>query len=383
MQSQKHLFDLADDVTYLNGAYMSPQLKSVTEIGVQAVQRKARPNEIEPNDFFNDKEILKQRFSTLLNAPDYRNIAIIPSVSYGIANAANNIRIHKGDEIILVDEQFPSNVYVWQEIAKSNNAIIKIVYPPKSFANRGKAWNDAILQSITKDTAVIALSQVHWADGTLFDLKVIREKTKAVNAMMIVDGTQSVGAFPFDVQNIQPDALICGGYKWLLGPYSLGLAYYNDSFNHGTPIEHNWMNRLYSEEFSGLTNYEDQYKEKAARYSVGESSNFILTPMLKRSIEQLMQWKPNAIQKYCRKISEKATRELLELGYYIEEDAYRAHHLFGIYLPKHVDAEALKQQLKSEHIFVSYRGNAIRISCNVYNTEKDFEKLVSVFRQFH
>ncbi|WP_298313864.1 aminotransferase class V-fold PLP-dependent enzyme [uncultured Aquimarina sp.] len=379
MQHQKHLFDLSPEITYLNGAYMAPQLKSVTEIGLKSVQRKAHPNEVLPEDFFTEKEILKQRFATLIDAPNYKNTAIIPSVSYGIANAANNVPIKKGDEIILVDEQFPSNVYIWQEVARKNEATIKIVRPPVKLENRGKRWNENILEAITKNTAVIAMPHVHWADGTLFDLKAIREKTKTVDAILVIDGTQSVGAFPFSIQEIEPDALVCGGYKWLLGPYSIGLAYYSDAFNNGTPIEHNWMNRYNSEDFSGLTKYEDRYQEKAARYSVGESSNFVLTPMMIRAVEQLVEWQPKNIQEYGKNISRKAIQKLRELGCFIEDDAYRAHHLFGIYLPNHINVEEIKAKLKEAQIFVSYRGNAMRVSCNVYNTEEDFEKLINCF----
>ncbi|WP_299313107.1 aminotransferase class V-fold PLP-dependent enzyme [uncultured Aquimarina sp.] len=379
MQNQKHLFDLSEEITYLNGAYMAPQLKSVTDIGLQSVKRKARPNEILPEDFFNQKEVLKQRFATLIDAPDYKNTAIIPSVSYGIANAANNVPIKKGDEIILVDEQFPSNVYIWQEVAKKNNTIIKIVYPPKSFENRGKVWNQNILNAISQNTAVISLPHTHWADGTLFDLKAIREKTKVVNAMLVIDGTQSVGALPFSIQEIEPDALVCGGYKWLLGPYAIGMAYYSDAFNNGTPIEHNWMNRYNSEDFSGLTKYEDRYQEKAARYSVGESSNFVLTPMMTKAIEQLITWQPKNIQEYGKSISKSTVQKLRELGCFIEDDMYRAHHLFGIYLPENINLEKLKTKFKKEQIFVSFRGNAMRVSCNVYNTEEDFEKLLNCF----
>ena len=100
MQSQKHLFDLPDDITYLNGSYMSPQLKAVTKTGIISVAKKARPYEITPDDFFTQREVLKQRFATLIAAPNYKNTAIIPSASYGIANAANNVPINKGDEIL-------------------------------------------------------------------------------------------------------------------------------------------------------------------------------------------------------------------------------------------------------------------------------------------
>ena len=165
----------------------------------------------------------------------------------------------------------------------------------------------------------------------------------------------------------------------MLGPYSIGMAYYSDAFNDGTPIEHNWMNRYNSKDFSRLTQYEDRYQEKASRYSVGESSNFALTPMLIKAIEQLIEWSPEAIQTYCKEISRNAVQKLRDLGCYIEEDNYRAHHLFGIYLPSHMDLENLKAKLKQENIFVSFRGNAVRVSPNIYNSKEDFERLILQF----
>ena len=358
---------------------MSPQLKSVTEIGIQNVQRKSFPFEIQASDFFTQRTLLKKRFATLIDAKDYHSIAIIPSVSYGIANAAKNIRLTKGDEILVVDQQFPSNYYSWQQIAKEKEVIIRTVSPPSSLEQRGEHWNRSILEVITEKTAAVAMAQVHWADGTLFDLKAIREKTNNVNAALIIDGTQSIGAFPFSVKDIDPDALICGGYKWLLGPYSIGVAYYNDRFYEGIPIEENWMNRLHSEDFSNLTAYQNNYQPKAGRFNVGESSNFILTPMLTRAIEQLIEWTPEWIQEYCKSISSEAISHLREKGCFIEDEAYRASHLIGVYLPSSVDSTLLKKRFAEDHIYVSFRGDAIRISPNVYNSKEDFDQLLRCF----
>ncbi len=60
MQHQKHLFDLSEDTTYLNCVYMSPQLKSVSEVGLESVIRKAQPDKILQEHFFDKQEILKQ-----------------------------------------------------------------------------------------------------------------------------------------------------------------------------------------------------------------------------------------------------------------------------------------------------------------------------------
>ena len=140
------------------------------------------------------------------------------------------------------------------------------------------------------------------------------------------------------------------------------------------------MNRADSEDFSLLTNYQENYQARAGRFSVGESSNFVLTPMLTRSIEQLIEWTPQAIQEYCKEISKEAVSALREMGCYIEEDAYRGQHLFGIYLPKTISIDKVKAALSKQNILVSYRGNAIRVSPHVYNTAEDFEKLISVFK---
>lgn len=381
MKHQKQLFSLPDHITYLNTAYMSPQLKAVEEVGHKAVQRKSLPFEITDTDFFKDRALLKQRFAELIHAKDADYCTIIPSVSYGIATVANNIDFKEGDEIVVIQEQFPSNIYSWQHIADKKRLIIKTVDAPHTYKDRGSLWNIALLKAINSNTKVVAIPQVHWADGTLFDLKLIRKKTQENNALLVIDGTQSIGAFPFSIEDIRPDALICGGYKWLLGPYSIGMAYYGDYFHEGTPIEHNWMNRYNSENFANLVNYEDRYQPKAGRFSVGESSNFILVPMFIKALEQLIEWTPVSIQEYCTEISGETVVKLRELGCFIEDNRYRSHHLFGIIPPKGTDLDRLKECFKKEQIFVSYRGNAIRISCHLYNTKADFDKLLACFKE--
>jgi selenocysteine lyase/cysteine desulfurase len=376
---QQDKFKLDKDVTYLNTAYMAPLLKESERIGIEALSKKCTPYKYQLSDFFEPVENIKKLFAELIDAPDPKQIAIIPSASYGIANVANNVCLNPGDEIIVIGEQFPSNIYSWKTIAKKNNAQIKVITAPHS-KNRGEAWNKNILETINPNTALIAMPHVHWADGTLFDLKTIREKSSQNNALLIIDGTQSVGALPFSVNDIKPDALICAGYKWLMGPYALGLAYYGEYFNNGVPIEENWINRLDSDNFAELVNYQDKYQEGAQRYSVGEMSNFNLLPMLTSSIKQLLEWEPKNIQNYCYNITEKAVIELRGLGCFIEEDSFRSKHLFGVKLPENIDIEKLKNEFEKNKIFVSFRGEYIRIAPHVFNTSADLDKLVNCFK---
>ncbi|MFM7859123.1 MAG: aminotransferase class V-fold PLP-dependent enzyme, partial [Flammeovirgaceae bacterium] len=281
-------------MTYLNCAYMSPLLKSVERAGIKGIQNKRNPFQVTPLDFFTDTDKLRDAYAKLINLNDAKRVVIIPSVSYGIATVVKNLRISAGENIILADEQFPSNYYPWQKLCEDNRAKIKTIKAPDVIA-RGRMWNAQILEAIDKKTRIVALGHVHWADGTKFDLASIRKRTREVGALLIIDGTQSVGALPFDLATIQPDALICAGYKWLMGPYSIGLAYYGDYFNEGKPLEENWINRLNSENFAGLVNYQAQYQKGALRYEVGEHSNFILVPMMLEALKQVLQWNPKNI----------------------------------------------------------------------------------------
>lgn len=379
LTNQKHLFRLPEDITYLNGSYMAPQLQSVEAVGIKHLQKKATPYLISESDFFSEKRILKERFAQLIEAPDPECIAIIPSVSYGIATVIKNISFAPGDEVVLLQEQFPSNYYAWKQLELEKGVVVKTVVAPALTIGRAERWNEAVLEAITPKTKVVAIPNVHWADGTFFNLKQIRKRCSEEGAYLIIDGTQSVGAMPFSVSEVQPDALICGGYKWLLGAYGLGLAYFGERFHHGNPLENNWMNHEGSENFSNLVNYNDTFKAKATRYDVGESSNFILTPMLSEAIKQLLEWTPQAIQEYCSSITREALEQMNTKDYFVEDPKFRAQHLFGVY-PKDNDSIArIKACLTSKNIFVSYRGNAIRVSPNVYNSKEDIEKLISCF----
>ena len=377
MKNQKHLFNLPEEITYLNIASQSPSFKAVEQAGIEGVLEKSHPYKITGDSYFEPVKEVKKLFAKLIEVKDYNRIANIPSASYGLATAANNITLKKNDEILLIDEQFPSNYYVWEKLAKKFDAKIKIVLMPESKIKRGKSWNEAILESISDKTAVVTLGNIHWANGTLFNLKSIRKKTTKHTALLIVDGSQSVGALPFSVKEIKPDALICAGYKWLFGPYGCGYAYFGEYFDNGIPIEENWSNRMNSENMGDLANYEPQYKPLANRYSTGEHASFIYIKMQIAALKQVLIWTPKAIQEYCKEVTSEAVNTLTENGCFVEDGDFRTHHLFGVALPEKLDIAKLKTQLIEAQIFISFRGNYIRLSCHLYNTKEDFKKLTN------
>jgi len=378
MKCQRNKFFLQRKSTYLNCAYMSPLMKKVENAGIQGLKSKRRPYQISPEDFFHESDSLRLAFSELIGNEEPNRIVIIPSVSYGISNVIHNLPFTEG-EIVLAETQFPSNVYPWQRL-EERGCTLRVIHPSDS-SKRGESWNAELLGAINEQTKVVALSHVHWSDGTLFDLKAIRKKLDDVGGLLIIDGTQSVGALPINVKEIRPDALICAGYKWLMGPYSIGLAYYGPYFDQGNPIEENWINRKNSDDFTKLVNYQQEYREDALRYEVGEHSNFILVPMLRQAIKQVNKWSPVHIQQYTQALMSGAVPEMRQMGYSVDKDEFRAHHLFGVRLPEGMSKQNLQNSLKKNRVSVSFRGDAIRVSPHVYNDEMDVRKLLNAMKE--
>lgn len=375
---QRSLFYLEEHDGFLNGAYLSPQLKAVHLAGVQALGLKNHPMQTQPTDFFTLPIEVKKRFAKLVDCSDPDRIALIPSVSYGMANVAKNIALDKNQHILLAEGQFPSNYYAWAAKATESGASLKIIPRPRATENVTEAWNANLLAAIDENTALVALSHIHWADGTLWDLAAIRQRSREVGALLVLDGTQSVGALPFSIESIQPDALVCAGYKWLMGPYACGYAYYGPAFDAGQPIEENWINRQNSHDFKQLVNYQDQYRPKAHRYCVGEHSNFVFLSMQQTALDQLLAWGPDYVQDYCEDLWEDVLAPLQELGIHLAEK--RAHHLVGIQLPKGMKGEQLPAELQRRHLSVSFRGESIRVSPNVYNRADEMYRLLDAFR---
>ncbi|GAB3556496.1 aminotransferase class V-fold PLP-dependent enzyme [Spirosoma fluminis] len=383
---QHHLFTLPEGIHYLNCATRAPTSRSVEKAGHDALTHHANPFGLRPDDFFADAVRVRALFSRLIANPDPDRIAVIPAVSYGMAVVARNLPrkpgIQKGQQIVLVDSEFPSDVYAWDRVCQELGLTITTVPMPDEFP-KGGLWNERLLNAIGSDTALVVVPPVHWMYGIRFDLEAIGKRAREVGAWLVVDGTQAIGALPFDLSAVQPDALICAGYKWLMGPYSLGLAYYGPAFDDGVPLEESWMNRLDSNQFHRLMDYQPTYRSKAYRYNVGEHSHFLQMPMLEAALTQLLDWQPERIQAYDQALMAEAWPALEQLGCYVEPEAGnqgRSHHLVGLWLPEHADPMAVQQGLQARNVSVSARARALRIAPHVYNTPADAVALVDVLK---
>ncbi len=370
---QRHLFDIPDDVAYLNCAYMSPLIKAALEAGVAGLARKAHPWELTSDKFFTGSDEFRATAAQLIDC-SADCIAIVPSASYGIATAARNLPVKKGQSILVLAEQFPSNYYPWQRRAEETGATLKVVAWPENHD-----WTAAVLNSLTADVAIAALPHVQWTSGGRLDLVRIGAACRKVGAALALDLTQSLGALPFSVRDVQPDFAVAASYKWLLGPYSVGLLYVGPKWQGGMPLEENWIQRANARDFSNLM-YTEDYDAGARRFDMGERSNFALLPAAVRAMKQLLEWNVAQISETAGALNRQLAEAAADMGFSAPPEPLRAPHYLALRRKEAIPKE-LPEILAREKVFVSVRGSSIRVTPHVYNTAEDGERLIACLRR--
>src|SRR6266849_410284 len=277
---QRHLFDIPDDVAYLNCAYMSPLMKPALEAGVAGLARKTHPWELTSDKFFTGS-----------------------------------------DEFRAIAAQFPSNYYPWQRRAEESGATLKIVACPENHD-----WTAAVLNALTDGVAIAALPHVQWTSGGRLDLVRIGEACRKLGAALALDLTQSLGALPFSVRDVQPDFAVAASYKWLLGPYSVGLLYVGPKWQGGMPLEENWIQRANARDFSSLILYTEDYDAGARRFDMGERANFALLPAAVRAMKQLQEWRVEEISDTAGALNRHLAEAAADLGFSAPPEPLRAPH---------------------------------------------------------
>jgi len=371
---QRHLFDIPDDVAYLNCAYMSPLMRPAFEAGVRGLGRKRHPWELTADQFFIGSDEFRGVAAELFGSTA-DCIAIVPSAGYGIDTAARNLPVRKGQAILVLEEQFPCNYYAWQRLADEKGAALRVVPWPAD-----NDWTAAVLGALSGDVAIAALPNVQWTSGGRLDLVRIGEACRGIGAALALDLTQSLGVLPFRVSDVQPDFAVAANYKWLLGPYSIGVLYVAPKWHSGRPLEEGWIQRANSRDFSSLILYSDEYDAGARRFDMGERSNFALLPAAVRAMRQILEWGVGEIAETCGAMNRRLASAAAELGFSGPAEPLRAPHYLCLRRAGSIPTE-WTHVLAREKVFVSVRGSSMRVTPHVYNTEQDCDRLIAALKE--
>lgn len=368
---QRHLFDIPDNVAYFNCAYNSPQLNESGKKLINGAALKSHPWKRTPDSFFNDAETIRFLASDLFEG-DSDGFAVIPAVSYGISTAARAVEPHlkKEDQILIIAEEFPSNVLPWRRVAQETGAQIVTVPKPQD-----DNWTNAILNKMNRNVKVVAVSTCHWTNGSYIDVLSISKKCREMNSTLVLDATQSLAAMPFSIESVKPDFLVCAGYKWMLCPYGFSLLYVSEQWCHERPLEETWLARENAENFAALVNYSDFYLPGARKFDVGEKCTPTILPGAIAALEQIKAWGVEQISTSLSNINHRIGLHLEKKGFRLPDESQRCPHMLGARLPEHYKGN-LVAELAKKNIYISQRGDALRFAPHLHINEQDIHRLL-------
>jgi selenocysteine lyase/cysteine desulfurase len=375
---QRDLFDIPRDVCFMNAASWSPLPLAVQEAGRAAVARKGQPWKL-PSDFqARQYERARQAAARLIGA-DPADVALIPSVGYGVSTAGKVLGIPAGSRVLVLQDDHSSPVLEWVSRADAGGFSVETVRQPDD-----GDWTAAVLTAIDRPAApplaLVSISSVHWSDGGALDMPPIAQASRRQGAALLVDATHDAGVRPIDVATLDPDFLIFPTYKWVLGPYGRAFMYVAKRHQNGVPLEQTAPARK-SVSAEDTVYFRDlAYQTGARRYDMGERDHFISMEMAAIGMEMMAGWGNEAIVTRLAMLSDRLADGLANSGVRVLDRAVRAPHVLSLAFPRGMPGD-LPARLAAENVYAAPRLGRLRISPHVYNDEQDVDRFVEVFKR--
>jgi selenocysteine lyase/cysteine desulfurase len=378
LPSQRSEFDMPRDICYLNAAAWSPLPRAVQEAGHAGVARKGQPWKIDPALPRQQYERARRAAAALVHA-DPEDIALISSVSYGVATAGKALAVPAGSRVLVLQDDHSSPVLEWMSRAEKQSFAVEVVQRPED-----GDWTAAVLDAIDRHEApppgLVSIASVHWSDGGAVDLDRIAAALRAHGAALLVDATHGVGVMDIDVRRIDPDFLVFPTYKWVLGPYGRAFLYIAKRRQDSVPLEQTGFGRRGVSAESTPYMRDTAYVAGARRFDMGERDHFISLEMASVGMEMMAQWGSEAVTARLRMLTDRLADGLRNLGVLLPEPRLRAPHILCPAFPKGMP-DCLIDRLAEEQVHVAPRLGRMRISPHVYNDEQDVDRFVETFRR--
>ena len=377
LPSQRALFDIPREVCYLNAAAWSPLPVAVQEAGRRGAARKGRPWTIDQAFAAQQHERARAAAAGLINA-DANDVALISSVAYGVATAAKGLSVPAGSRVLVLQDDHSSPVLEWLTRAREGAFEVETVNRPAD-----GDWTAAILAAIERrgapPLAVASFSSVHWSDGGMVDLDMVRASLGKHGAAMLIDATHAAGVLTMDVRRLDPDFVIFPTYKWLLGPYGRAFLYVAKRHQDKAPLEQTAYGRRAVKAEQAVYFTDTRYVADARRFDMGERDHFISLEMASVGMEMVADWGAAAIRDRLAMLTGRLADRLSALDVAIAPSRVRAPHVLCLSFPRGMP-EGLIERLAKEQVYVAARLGRMRISPHVYNDEADVDRFLAAIR---
>jgi cysteine desulfurase / selenocysteine lyase len=309
-----------------------------------------------------------RRAAAQLIGAETDEIALVANTTAGINFVAEGLDWRAGDNVVTLDDEFPSNLYPWMHLA--GRGVETRLVPTQD----GRVEYDQLSDRCDARTRVITVSWVGYANGCRRDLKAIGEIAAQRGALFFVDAIQGLGAFPLDVQDTPIDFLAADGHKWLLGPEGAGVAYLRrDRLPMLRPTGVGWNSVVQGSDFNHI---ELALKPSAARYE-GGTQNMAGMIGLGASIDLLLSLGIDNVAAAILDISDHACEALQAIGARVisPREGDQRSGIASFELPG-CDVAAVRRHCLAQGVAVAYRAGRVRISPHAYNDAGDIQRLI-------
>jgi selenocysteine lyase/cysteine desulfurase len=363
-------FVLADNICHLNHAAIGPWPKRTIEAVKRFSEENGRYGSQHYERWLKTEQSLRENLQTLIHARSSAEIALLKNTSEALSVVAYGIDWQPGDEVVISNQEFPSNRIVWESLAsigvRTIEADIGHTEPPEQ----------AVIAAMTERTRLVSISSVQYSTGLALNLEVIGMACKTAGVAFCIDAIQSIGVKPIDVQACQADFVVADGHKWMLGPEGLALFYCRED----------WISRLALKQFGwhmveALGNY-DLRSWKAAstarRFECG-SPNMLGIHALHASVGLLIE---TGLQEIYNKVSENISYliDILSYNGFLITSETNPESRAGILSFRHPekDNEILYSHLQSNGVICALRGGSIRFSPHFYTSQEVLDRAVTL-----
>lgn len=373
MNAIRYEFEQLSAINYLNHAAISPWPKRA----VDAVNRFANQNAMlgarHYSDWLATEQLLRERLARMVNAPSTDDIALVKNTSQALSYVAFGLDWQPGDQVIISDEEFPSNKIVWQALSTQGVEVKQV-----NLANSDP--ESALLSACGPRTRLLSISAVQFASGLRLNLQRLGHGCKQRGVLFCVDAIQQIGALPFDVQASECDFAMADGHKWMLGPEGLGVFYCRSELREQLKLhEYGWHMLEHAGDYSRM---DWQPAKNAVRFESG-SPNMLGAMALEASLSLLEEVGMVAVGNALEERVLELTTELGRIAGINLHSPLMPERRAGIinFTLDGWDPQALFEHLKQNNVVCARRGKGIRLSPHFYTEPEVIESTLRLIRQ--
>ena len=362
-------FSSFDGKIWLNSASEGALPRASDEALREAVEWKSKPYLLTIPRFVSAQKDLKDSLGRLLNLPA-RDMILGNSASHGLHLLANGIPWKKGDEVLLMQDDFPTDILPWLALQQRGVKVRQLV-PRDKVLEPGE-----LKKNITRQTRLVCLPHVHTFSGVILDIRRLAEMCAEQGIIFVLNITQSVGTMPLDFSGFPVDAIVAAGYKWLCGPYGTGFAWINPALRDQLDVNRAYWPAVLSET-ELQSNGELKYKATvdARKFDVFGTANFFNFVPFRAAIDYWIEAGMENVRAYHDRLIDRLITGIdrEKYNFISPEDGSRRSSLVVISHKDQARNAQIKIDLMAQGIYTAYWRGHLRLSPHVYNTEQEIE----------